>query len=55
MDAITTIPDQIFYLIVLVIVAIVLIIIVFQWRKVAQSKNSILMLEKEIELKKCLW
>ena len=52
MDAITTIPDQIFYLIVLVIVAIVLIIIVFQWRKVAQSKNSILMLEKEIELKK---
>ncbi len=52
MDAITTIPDQIFYLIILVIVAIVLIIIVFQWRKVAQSKNSILMLEKEIELKK---
>jgi hypothetical protein len=40
----------------LVIVAIVLIIIVFQWRKVAQSKNSILMLEKEIELKKkCPW
>ena len=38
--------------IILVIVAIVLIIIVFQWRKVAQSKNSILMLEKEIELKK---
>ena len=52
MDAITTIPDQIFYLIVLVIVAIVLIIIVFQWRKVEQYKNSILMLEKEIELKK---
>ena len=47
-----TIPDQMFYLIILVIVAIVLIIIVFQWRKVAQSKNSILMLEKEIELKK---
>ena len=47
-----TIPDQMFYLIILVIVAIVLIIIVFQWRRVAQSKNSILMLEKEIELKK---
>ena len=47
-----TIPDQMFLLIILVSVAIVLIIIVFQWRKVAQSKNSILMLEKEIELKK---
>ena len=47
-----TIPDQIFYLIVLVIVAVVLIIIVAQWRSVAKSKNDILMLEKEIELKK---
>ena len=47
-----TIPDQMFLLIILIIVAIVLIIIVFQWRKVAQSRNSILMLEKEIELKK---
>lgn len=52
MDAITAIPNQIFLLIVLVIVAIVLIIIVFQWKKVAESKNSILLLEKEIELKK---
>ena len=49
---IPTIPDQIFYLIILIIVAFVLLIIAFQWRKVAQSKNSILMLEKEIELKK---
>ena len=47
-----TIPDQMFLLIVLVIVAIVLIIIVAQWKSVANSKNSILMLEKEIELKK---
>ncbi|MDO5823135.1 hypothetical protein [Methanobrevibacter sp.] len=52
MDAITAIPNQIFLLIVLIIVAIVLIIIVFQWKKVAESKNSILLLEKEIELKK---
>ena len=52
METIPTIPDQMFYLIILVIVAIVLIIIVFQWRRVAQSRNSILMLEKEIELKK---
>ena len=49
---IPTIPDQMFLLIVLVIVAFVLIIIVFQWRKIAQSKNSIAILEKEIELKK---
>ena len=41
-----------FLLIILVIVAIVLIIIVAQWRSVAKSKNEIIMLEKEIELKK---
>ena len=41
-----TIPDQMFLLIVLVIVAIVLIIIVFQWRNIAQSRNSIAILEK---------
>ena len=52
MDTFTAIPDQIFYLIILVIVAIVLIVIVFQWKKVAESRNSILILEKEIELKK---
>ena len=49
---IPTIPNQMFILIVAVLAAIVLIIIVFQWRKVSQSKNSILLLEKEIELKK---
>ena len=40
------------FLDILVIVAIVLIVIVFQWKKVAESRNSILILEKEIELKK---
>jgi biopolymer transport protein ExbB/TolQ len=49
---IPTIPNQMFLLIIAVIAAIVLIIIVFQWRKIAQSKNSIAILEKEIELKK---
>ena len=49
---IPTIPNQMFLLIIAVIAAIVLIIIVFQWRKISQSKNSILLLEKEIELKK---
>jgi Tfp pilus assembly protein PilN len=49
---IPTIPDQMFFLIIAVIAAIVLIIIVFQWKSIANSKNSILLLEKEIELKK---
>ena len=49
---IPTIPDQMFLLIILVIVAIVLIIIVAQGRSVVKSKNEIIMLEKEIELKK---
>ena len=49
---IPTIPDQMFLIIVLVIVAVVLIIVVFQWKSISNSKNSILMLEKEIELKK---
>ena len=49
---IPTIPNQMFILIILVIVAIVVIIVVAQWRSIAKSKNSILILEKEIELKK---
>ena len=49
---IPTIPDQMFLLLVLVIIAIVLIIIVFQWKSISNSKNSIAILEKEIELKK---
>ena len=52
MNAVPVIPDQIFYLIVLVIVAAVLIIFVYLWKKVAQSRNSVLILEREIELKK---
>ena len=49
---IPTIPDQMFLLILVVIFAVVLIIIVFQWKSISQSKNSIAILEKEIELKK---
>ena len=47
-----TIPNQMFILIILIIVAIVVIIIVFQWKSISKSKNSIALLEKEIELKK---
>ncbi len=49
---IPAIPDQMFLLIILLIVSLVLIIIVYQWRKVAQARTSVDMLEKEIQLKK---
>ena len=49
---IPTIPDQMFILILVIILALVIIIIVFQWRKVAQAKTSVAMLDKEIQLKK---
>ena len=49
---IPTIPDQPFILIILVIIAFVVIIVAVQWKSVAKSKTSIVLLEKEIELKK---
>lgn len=48
----TEIPAQYFILIVLIIICVLIIIVVFQWKSVAKSKNQLLMLEKEIELKK---
>lgn len=44
--------SMIWIIVIVIIIAIVLLIIVFQWRKVAESRNSLLLLEKEIELKK---
>lgn len=49
---IPTIPDQLFILTILVIIAFVVIIVAVQWKSVAKSKTSIVLLEKEIELKK---
>lgn len=49
---IPTIPDQLFILIILVVIAFVVIIVAVQWKSVAKSKTSIVLLEKEIELKK---
>lgn len=49
---IPTIPDQLFILIILVIIAFVVIIVAVQGKSVAKSKTSIVLLEKEIELKK---
>jgi biopolymer transport protein ExbB/TolQ len=50
--SIPTIPNQMFILILVIIVSLVLIFIVYQWRKVAQSKASIELMDKEIQLKK---
>ena len=49
---IPTIPDQLFILIILVIIAFVVIIVAVQWKRVGKTKTSIVLLEKEIELKK---
>lgn len=49
---IPTIPDQLFILIILIIIAFVVIIVAAQWKSVDKSKASIVLLEKEIELKK---
>ena len=43
---------MLFILIILVIIAFVVIIVAVQWKSVAKSKTSIVLLEKEIELKK---
>ena len=49
---IPTLPNQMFLLLILIIVVVVIIIVIFQWKSVKKSQNSILMIEKEIELKK---
>lgn len=44
--------NQIFLLVILIVALIIIIAVVVQWRKVAESKNTIQLMEKEIELKK---
>lgn len=46
------IPQNIFILILAIIALIALIVIVVQWKKVRQAQNDVLILEKQIELKK---
>ena len=48
----TDIPIFKSLLIILIIIAFVVIIVAVQWKSVAKSKTSIVLLEKEIELKK---
>lgn len=44
--------NQLFILLLIIIVLIIIIVVVIQWRKVSESKNTIMLMEKEIELKK---
>ncbi|MCD7781342.1 MAG: hypothetical protein LUG89_01380 [Methanosphaera sp.] len=44
--------DQIFLLILSIIFLVVVIVVVVEWRKVAISKNKVLLVEKQAELKK---
>lgn len=46
------IPMQIFILIIFVIILAIIVFVVYQWRKIKVSQNSVKMLEKEIQLKK---
>jgi hypothetical protein len=46
------IPNQLFILILAIILLIIVALVAVQWRKVAESKNTISLMEKEIELKK---
>ncbi|MDR0900243.1 MAG: hypothetical protein LBM26_01140 [Methanobrevibacter sp.] len=45
-------PNQTFVLILAIIAFIVIIAIVIQWRRVRESHNTVMLMEKEIELKK---
>ena len=44
--------NQLFILLLIIIALIIIIVVVVQWRKVSESKNTIMLMEKEIELKK---
>ena len=45
-------PNQTFILIITIIAFIAIIFIVFQWKRVTESNNTIRLMQKEIELKK---
>ena len=45
-------PDQTFILIIVSMAFIVIIFIVFQWKRVSESNNTVKLMQKEIELKK---
>ena len=44
--------SQLFIIILVILALIIIIVVIVQWRRVAESKNTIVLMEKEIELKK---
>ncbi|MBM4240750.1 MAG: hypothetical protein FJ150_03690 [Euryarchaeota archaeon] len=52
MADIVTIPQNIFYIIISVIVVVAVIVVAIQWRKVRETQNKIVLIDKEIELRK---
>ena len=46
------IPQNIFFLILAVIALIAIIVVIIQWRRVRETQNNIVLMEKQIELKK---
>ena len=47
-----TIPQNVFWLIISILGFITVIIVAVQWRRVREAQNDIMLLEKQIELKK---
>lgn len=52
LDFLNISSNQFFILILILIALIIIIVVAIQWRKVSESKNTIFLMEKEIELKK---
>jgi Tfp pilus assembly protein PilN len=46
------IPQNIFLIIIAVIALIIVVVVVIQWRRVRETQNNALLLDKQIELKK---
>ncbi len=51
-ESVIAIPQNIFFLILAVIALIAIIVVVIQWRRVRETQNNIVLMEKQIELKK---
>jgi hypothetical protein len=52
MAEVVTIPENIFYIIIVVIAVIGLIVALMQWRRVRESQSNVQFLEKQAELRK---
>ncbi len=52
MANVLVIPQNIFLIIIAVIALIIVVVVVIQWRRVRETQNNALLLDKQIELKK---